>query len=88
MKVTWEIADIKCGRRARKPGTSETLIIGYDASIEPRTIHDAPANRTITSLSDGSLIAQRLSNKEVAEFLNKAELLPLELLPEVPIQIG
>lgn len=74
MKYVWEEKDIKAGRRVKLPHeTGEECIIGYDGS------QDSKSNKTLTSLSDGSLFLKGQTAAQMVESLNKSGYVPLSL---------
>lgn len=76
MKVTWEEGDIKAGRRFGRIECKEKWMIGY------RFAGSGSTEFTIISLVDGMVNSMLKSRQDVADFLNRAEDLPLELINE------
>ena len=75
MKVEWEEKDIKTGRRFRSEFCNEIWMIGGMTG-------DNGTEFTVVSTLDGLVNTKLKTRKDVAEFLNRNNDLPLELLDE------
>lgn len=77
MQITWEESDIWVGRRFyHKTPDTETWMIGYDA----RTREDDTDRYCIISMEDGMICHFCNSKVQIAEFLNKSNYIPCEIL--------
>lgn len=73
MQIIWEAADITPGRRYRRPGTSETWMIGY--VVTGRDVVNV-------SLSDGMVNPDPVSPEDMAGHLTRAGYWPEEFLAQ------
>ena len=76
MEVKWEVIDIVEGQRFKRPGSSETHIIGYDTA----THGEQNQAFALISLIDGAIWMKNKKAGEVAEFLTLDNYQPIELV--------
>ena len=71
MKIVWHESDIVAGRTVRKPGTSETWLIGYVTEGK---------NKTLVSLLDGMIQEPWFTSAQLADALTDGGYWPSELI--------
>ncbi len=74
MKIIWEEADIKVGRKVKRPNVAEENIIGFRAER-------ADDRYVLVSLIDGN-VSRPISKSDMAKSLNANNYWPLEMLEE------
>lgn len=72
MKIVWEEADIRCGRRVFKEGTVEKWMIGYRNDVPSKSKY------VLISMSDG-MICKNGTKDQITMQLNAGPYLPEEL---------
>lgn len=77
MKVEWTAEDIKPGRIVGRPDRRERWMIGYLTDYL-----NSDCRYALVSTSDG-MVQARLTKEGMAQHLNAAEEIPVELLPTV-----
>lgn len=77
MKVTWEVKDIRAGRRYGKEATAETWLIGYMSSATDIGVTDT---RWVSVSEVDGTVSLSKTKADLAEILTLHNYLPLELL--------
>lgn len=72
MKVIWEVKDIRPGIRYKRPGSTETWIIGYLSEL------GIGGNLVAISLIEG-MVLDPISPREFAQFLTEQGFVPVNL---------
>jgi hypothetical protein len=77
MKFTWEVDDIRAGRRVTAWNDTEEYVIGYD-----HRIIDPQQHLALISLADGIIVEYGLSRVGMKNALNKSGMRPVTVEKE------